>query len=95
LLNRPQHPNASKCGRIPEHVVIMSEFLGRPLKDKEFVHHKNGIRHDNRLENLELWSRHHPHGCRAEDLLKYAHEIIETYKEYKKPSNNNQPEYEI
>lgn len=53
-LFKPDHPNAYKNGKIPEHVFVLSRHLGRPLSDNEYVRHKNNIRNDNRLENLEL-----------------------------------------
>lgn len=40
-----------------EHVTIMVAHIGRPLEPNEVVHHRNGKRDDNRLENLELTTR--------------------------------------
>lgn len=79
LLYRPEHPNARKDGRIAEHTVVMSAHLGRPLLPTENVHHRNGVRDDNRIENLELWSRCQPPGKRVADLVVYATNIISVY----------------
>jgi len=76
---KPDHPNAYKAGYVLEHIDVMSEILGRPLDKGETVHHKNGIKNDNRPENLELWASGHPYGQRVSDLLVWAKEIIAKY----------------
>lgn len=73
------HPNATADGFILEHRLVMSNHIGRPLVKGENVHHINGNRHDNRIENLELWSSVQPFGQRVEDKINYALEILSLY----------------
>jgi hypothetical protein len=67
--------------KVQEHRYIMEKSLGRKLLPEETVHHKNGVRDDNRLSNLELWSSSHPYGQRVEDKVKWALEILQLYGE--------------
>jgi len=54
LVLRKNWPTSRKDGYVLEHRYVMENYLGRSLEKDEIVHHKNGIRTDNRIENLEL-----------------------------------------
>lgn len=79
ILYRPGHVQADKRGYVAEHRAVMAEHLGRRLRPDETVHHRNGVRLDNRLANLELWSSWQPAGQRVEDKVAWAREILDIY----------------
>jgi HNH endonuclease len=82
VISKMHHPNSIKgkrSGQIMEHTFVMSEHLGRPLRKGETVHHVNGIRDDNRIENLELWNSSHPYGQRVEDKITFYKEFLDLY----------------
>lgn len=63
-----------------EHRRVMAAHLGRPLAPEEYVHHVNGVRDDNRIENLELWSSWQPPGQRVTDKVGWAKELLRMYE---------------
>lgn len=77
----PGHPRADQGNYVFEHVLVMEEMLGRYLVPGENVHHRNGVKDDNRPENLELWTRPQPAGIRVSDAVAWAREILARYEE--------------
>lgn len=80
LTSQWDSPNHTRRGHILEHVKVMADALGRPLIPGENVHHINGVRDDNRPENLELWSTSQPSGQRVEDKIVWAKELLALYQ---------------
>ena len=76
LIRCPDHPRAH-CGYVLEHIVVMEEMIGRELLPGERVHHRNGVRSDNRPSNLELWDSNHCPGQRhTERIAFHTQEIV-------------------
>jgi hypothetical protein len=79
MVRAPAHPRATSGPRVFEHILVAEDLVGKYLRDGETVHHRNGIRYDNRPENLELWTSPQPSGIRVSDAIEWAHAILEHY----------------
>ena len=71
------HQRSTKDGYVMEHILVMEEKIGRYITRDEVVHHKNHIRNDNRLENLELMTF-------REHMKMHSKERWEKYRKEKK-----------
>ena len=79
VVSAKEHPAANKNGKIAEHKLVMEKKLGRYLEPNENVHHKNGIRNDNSIDNLELWNVSQPRGQRVDDKTEWAIQHLKRY----------------
>ena len=71
---KPDHPKADVTGCVSEHILIMEEQLGRPLKKTEVVHHSDFDKTNNKFENLILMTRGE-HQRMPEMQAKFLHSI--------------------
>ena len=67
LLKRKEHPNCDRHGYVREHRLVMEDDLGRLLDRDEVVHHKDGDKQNNHIDNLQLYPSN---GAHLRDTLK-------------------------
>jgi hypothetical protein len=91
MVRAPGHPRAGRSPYVFEHILIAEDLLCRYLVEGETVHHINGVRDDNRPENLELWTRPQPSGIRVSDAIAWARTIYDRYVDERTLAIVNRP----
>lgn len=71
-----------KLRGVREHRYVYEQYYGITLTPNQNIHHINGDRSDNRIENLELWDTSQPSGQRVEDKIIFYKKLVEQYKDH-------------
>ena len=77
LVKNYTHPNRNSHNDILEHILIMSNYLGRPLTKEEIVHHINFLKKDNILKNLYLYPNRSKHMKGTKSLFKLVDKLLQ------------------
>ena len=89
LLKQPDHPRASMNGYVSEHILVWEKANGRMLPNGWCVHHYNGIKDDNRPENLIGMPRKNHHPALDPKLIKDKLRQVEGERDYWKEKYEN------